>query len=189
MNDVDEVVELESNIDEVLPQFNQFMGGAHNRFRRSGSSGSRGTFGSPLKRPANQKCTKPKPIIKKAFTRCSAAANSCIVRCANNHQFPNGKTSVKLFCDAGEWVLEDLGKNDKLACEPKRPCPAKPEMQQAEASKCGPSNCTVTCAEGHALPDGTTTMQMICKNGKWTPSNEDQSFPPHCECKSRIIKL
>lgn len=162
------------------------MEDSHARYRRSENRGSHNSFGSPLNNNGNQKCTKSKPIVKKAFTRCSTATNSCTIQCANNHQFSNGKTSAKLLCDGGEWILENFGKNDKLACEPKRACPAKPDMQQAEATDCGSTDCTVLCLEGHALPDGSTTMKMTCKNGKWMPVNPDQSFAPHCECKCEL---
>lgn len=62
-------------------------------------------------------CTKPKPFVKNAFKKCSTTTNTCTVQCFNNHQFANGKTSVKLLCNNGEWALENFQKTDKLACE------------------------------------------------------------------------
>lgn len=64
-------------------------------------------------------CPKNKPIIKKAFTRCSSATNSCIVQCSNKYQFANGKRIVKLLCNAGVWMLEGFEKKDKPVCERK----------------------------------------------------------------------
>lgn len=59
-------------------------------------------------------------------------------------------------------------------------------MPDSQASKieCDGRNCTISCIEGHALPDGSTEMQMICENDKWMPANEEQSFEPNCERKN-----
>lgn len=90
-------------LESEFPKFGQMMS---NRHRRDTNSN-----------PDDQQCPKNKPIIKKAFTRCSSSTNSCIVQCSNNHQFTNGKTSVKLLCKAGAWILEGFEKNDKPVCE------------------------------------------------------------------------
>lgn len=62
-------------------------------------------------------CTKAKPFVKNAFNKCSTATNSCIVQCFKNYQFTNGRESVKLLCNAGEWIMEGFQKTDKPACE------------------------------------------------------------------------
>ncbi|XP_055298923.1 mucin-6-like isoform X2 [Sitodiplosis mosellana] len=130
----------------------------------------------------SKSCTKPKPFVKNAFKKCSTTTNSCTVQCFNNHQFANGKTSVKLLCNNGEWALENFQKTDKLACELKKKnsCPNKPATQQAEAN-CKAESCTITCEKGYALSDGSTSMEMMCKDGEWVPTNPEQSFPLTCE--------
>lgn len=61
-------------------------------------------------------------------------------------------------------------------------CPNEPEAQQAQV-ECKSNNCTISCEEGLAFPDGSTTMEMTCKDGEWASNNPDQSFPPNCQRK------
>lgn len=90
-------------LESEFPKFGEMMSNRHRRDTNSNAD--------------DQQCPKNKPIIKKAFTRCSSSTNSCIVQCSNNHQFANGKTSVKLLCMAGAWTLEGFEKSDKPVCE------------------------------------------------------------------------
>lgn len=73
----------------------------------------------PLAKTGEKMCThKPKGILN-ASTKCSLVTKSCIVQCMNNYQLPNGETKAKLYCNAGQWALENLDWTDKLACERK----------------------------------------------------------------------
>lgn len=159
----------------------QFEDDSQARYRRSPYP-QRNGYGNRSNSPP---CPKRKPGIRNAFTKCSN--NICTATCKDGNQLPNGKTSTKLQCIAGQWVFEGIEKNDKLACEPKGACPMKPESKQAETTDCGSSNCTITCAEGFALPDGSTSMKMTCKNGKWESADPEQNFAPECECKCKSI--
>lgn len=71
---------------------------------------------------------------------------------------------------------------DGSQCEKmKSNCPTMPESQ-ASQMVCDGNMCTISCIEGHALPDGLTEMQMICEADKWVPAKkEQQSFEPNCE--------
>lgn len=71
----------------------------------------------PLAKTGEKMCTnKPKAILN-ASTKCSLVTKSCIVQCLNNYQLPNGESKAKIYCNAGEWALENLEWTDKLACE------------------------------------------------------------------------
>lgn len=90
-------------LESEVPEFRQVLDNRHRR-----DTNPIGTDEKP--------CPKNKPIIKKAFTRCSTTSG-CIVQCSNNHQFANGKNSAKMLCEAGVWMLEGFEKNDKPICE------------------------------------------------------------------------
>lgn len=62
-------------------------------------------------------------------------------------------------------------------------CANKPEIQQAEANCKSNSSCTISCEKGHIFPDGSTDMEMICKNGEWMPASLEQAFALSCQCK------
>lgn len=64
-------------------------------------------------------CPKAKPIVKKAFSKCSTKTLECTVQCMNKYQFANGKTSIKLLCNSGVWTFDGFEKNDKPVCERK----------------------------------------------------------------------
>lgn len=96
------------SLESEFPTFKPMMS---NRHRRNTSPSA-----------DDQQCPKKKPIIKKAFTRCSSSTNNCIVQCSNNHQFANGNMSAKLLCKAGAWTLEGFEKNDRPVCERKYHC-------------------------------------------------------------------
>lgn len=71
----------------------------------------------PLAPTGQKMCTnKPKTILN-ASTKCSLVTKSCNVQCLNNYALPDGQTKAKIFCNDGEWTLENLPWTDKLACE------------------------------------------------------------------------
>lgn len=70
----------------------------------------------------------------------------------------------------------------------KSTCPPMPNSPTSKMD-CDGNNCTVSCNEGHALPDGSAEMQMVCENDKWMPANKEQSFEPKCECKIFCLKI
>lgn len=70
----------------------------------------------------------------------------------------------------------------------KNNCPNKPATQQSEAN-CQSDSCTITCEKGHSLPDGSTSMEMMCKDGQWVSANPEQSFPPSCERMYNLLKF
>lgn len=149
-----------------------FEYGSHNRDRRHPQTG--GNSG-------NRPCPRRMPNVKNAKNRCRGT--NCQAQCDKGFELPNGENTVKMQCKSSEWILEGFGKNDKVECKPKSSCPSKPDIQQAETTDCGPRECTVNCSEGHSLPDGSTSMKLICKNEKWEPADSNVSFLPHCECK------
>lgn len=71
----------------------------------------------PLAKVGEKVCTnKPKSILN-ASTKCSLVTKTCTVQCLNNFQLPNGEAKAKIYCNNGEWALENLDWTDKLACE------------------------------------------------------------------------
>lgn len=74
-------------------------------------------------------------------------------------------------------------KFEGVQCEkPINNCTTPPESKGSEI-ECGPSECTVSCAEDYFLPDGSSQMKLVCNDSRWMPENDDQTFEPNCERK------
>lgn len=71
----------------------------------------------PMPNADEKPCPKNKPIIKKAFVKCSTSG--CVVQCSKNYQFKNGQSSAKLLCNNGVWTLDGFEKKAKPACKRK----------------------------------------------------------------------
>lgn len=122
----------------------------------------------------------PCPYVRNAQTQRSGG--NCKVTCQTNFELPNGAASAIIQRQGNRWVFEGLAQNEKVQCTRKSSCPSKPDTQQAKVN-CGGNECTVNCFEGHSLPDGSTSIKLICKDKKWEPADPNMSFPPNCECK------
>lgn len=69
--------------------------------------------------PAEAVCTQKPKAIPNAKTQCSLTTKTCTVQCFSDYQLPNGETKAKMYCNNGDWALENLEWSDKLACERK----------------------------------------------------------------------
>lgn len=64
-------------------------------------------------------------------------------------------------------------------------CPVIPHSPTANVD-CAESTCHISCVDGHALPDGSTELQMICKNHMWMPAHNVPAIEPICKRKIYI---
>lgn len=74
----------------------------------------------PLASFAEKVCTTKPKSIPNASTQCSLVSKTCNVQCLKDYQLPNGETKAKMYCNNGDWALENMEWTDKLACERKQ---------------------------------------------------------------------
>ncbi|KAK9502170.1 hypothetical protein O3M35_012753 [Rhynocoris fuscipes] len=60
-------------------------------------------------------------------------------------------------------------------------CVDFPSTPMNSRKSCTAEFCTITCAVGHVLPDGSNTAEIHCKQGEWVPSNTNWLTVPDCE--------
>lgn len=84
---------------------------------QSSSSSSSNSGGGYVK--VGRPCTSKPKEIANTIAQCSLVTNNCMYQCLDGHHFPTGDTKIKMICNDGEWVLENIEWNDKIACERK----------------------------------------------------------------------
>ncbi|CAH0722011.1 unnamed protein product, partial [Brenthis ino] len=103
-------------------------------------------------------------------------SNKCEISCKNNG-----------FCVDVNTCLCPPNFTGKYCELDNKPCLAFPPLPMNSRRRCseGGYDCTVTCAEGHIFPDGTSAANMRCVDGQWQPSRADLTSIPDCqpECK------
>ena len=63
----------------------------------------------------------------------------------------------------------------------KKLCVTPPPLPKNSRRSCSSTACTVTCAQGHRFPDGTSITNLMCKDGKWVPSRPELAVVPDCQ--------
>ncbi|XP_065200216.1 hemocytin isoform X2 [Planococcus citri] len=103
-----------------------------------------------------------KPVIEKCKAKCEPA-------CQND-----GKCVMPNTC---QCTLNHYGP----LCEfEKLPCAELPKTPLFSFRKCLADTCTISCMPGKQFPDGTTSVDANCENGKWIPSRKEWTIVPDC---------
>ncbi|XP_055299432.1 fibrillin-1-like [Sitodiplosis mosellana] len=145
----------------------------------------------------------------KQFARSSCPdSKTCYTECDSNYQFSNGQSKVELFCNAGIWSLKGLGDIAQFECDPtcascingkcvapnicvcdknfagprcdEDKCNTVPNILNSDQS-CTPTNCQITCKPGYKFADGSTLMNLKCKNGGFVSIQKSQAVSSDCQ--------
>lgn len=90
---------------------------SYGSFSSSQSSSSSNSGGGYVN--VGRPCTSRPREIANTITQCSLVTNACVYQCLDGHQFPTGDIKMKMICNDGDWVFENIEWNDKIACERK----------------------------------------------------------------------
>ncbi|XP_073969601.1 hemolectin isoform X3 [Rhodnius prolixus] len=60
-------------------------------------------------------------------------------------------------------------------------CVDYPPTPMNSKKMCTEQVCSITCANNHQFPDGSTTVELYCKEGEWVPYRNDWTSVPDCQ--------
>ncbi|GAB0087051.1 hypothetical protein DMENIID0001_013180 [Sergentomyia squamirostris] len=160
------------------------------------------TIGSRVRRQTN--CLKEPIAPIDSNLDCNIVKKKCVATCLPGYTFPDGETTLDIHCVDNQWSAPgkhaDFFPSCEAVCNPPclsnalcvapnvcacpscdyNECFQEPTAPENSVQTCSSSKCTVFCNRDYTFPDGTTQIDIFCRQGDWISARSDWPVVPNC---------